>query len=141
MGGRSAAADCRAAADAFSKLSSSFALPSERRYDTCPFPAAATMPVFVHEFFCSGAFDGDLSDSSLAREGLAMLAAVVAAFCTLPGDAPRSRDSVVTTLDRRLRGWPAVARLGEQARVLWAESHEQERCLFSELVRAAQATL
>jgi predicted ATP-grasp superfamily ATP-dependent carboligase len=99
------------------------------------------MPVFVHEFFCSGAFDGDLSDSWLAREGLAMLAAVVADFSNIPGDAPQSRDSVVTTLDRRLRGWPAVARLEEQARVLWAESHEQERGLFSELARAAQATL
>jgi len=146
MGGR---ASDRAAADASSKLSGisarsvepSFALPSERRYDTCPFPAAATMPVFVHEFFCSGAFDGDLGDSSLAQEGLAMLAAVVADFSQIPGDGSRGRDSVVTTLDRRLRGLPAVSRLEEQARVHWAASPDHERCLFSELVRAAQATL
>jgi predicted ATP-grasp superfamily ATP-dependent carboligase len=99
------------------------------------------MPVFVHEFFCSGAFDGDLSDSSLAREGLAMLAAVAADFSQIPGDGSRGRDSVVTTLDQRLRGLPAVTRLEEQTRVLWAESPEHERRLFSELARAARATL
>ena len=46
------------------------------------------MPVFVHEFFSSGAFDGDLSDSSLAREGLAMLAAVVADSLKSPAMLP-----------------------------------------------------
>ncbi len=102
---------------------------------SCPFPAAATMPVFVHEFFCSGAFDGDLSDSSLAREGLAMLSAVVADF-SQAGDC-----RVVTTLDRRLRRLPAVARLEDQARVVWAESPPQERRLFTELAQAADATL
>jgi tyramine---L-glutamate ligase len=99
------------------------------------------MPVFVHEFFCSGAFDGDLSDSSLAREGLAMLAAVVADFSQVAGETACGRDSVVTTLDRRLRGCPAVARLEERAHVFWVESPDRERCLFSELARAAHGTL
>ncbi len=70
-----------------------------------------------------------------------MLTAVVADFSQIPDDAPSRRDSVVTTIDRRLRELPAVAHLEEQARVVWVESPEHERCLFSELARAAQATL
>ncbi|HEV8070350.1 MAG TPA: ATP-grasp domain-containing protein [Planctomycetaceae bacterium] len=94
------------------------------------------MPVFVHEFFCSGAFDGDLGDSSLAREGLAMLAAVVDDFSQVGDDT-----SVVTTLDRRLRGSPIAARIAEQAQVTWVESPTEERSLFQEFAAASQATL
>src|SRR5580704_9466810 len=94
------------------------------------------MPVFVHEFFCSGAFDGDLGDSSLAREGLAMLAAVVDDF-SRAGDVT----GVVTTLDRRLRGSPAAARIGQQAQVTWVESTGEERRLFQEFAAACRATL
>src|SRR5580704_5462029 len=94
------------------------------------------MPVFVHEFFCSGAFDGDLGDSSLAREGLAMLAAVVDDFSQVGDDT-----TVVTTLDRRLRRSPTAARIAEQAQVTWVESPTEERSLFQEFAAASQATL
>jgi predicted ATP-grasp superfamily ATP-dependent carboligase len=94
------------------------------------------MPVFVHEFFCSGAFDGDLGDSSLAREGLAMLAAVVDDF-SKAGDVT----GVVTTLDRRLRGSPVAARVGQQAQVTWVQSTTEERPLFQEFAAACRATL
>jgi len=94
------------------------------------------MPVFVHEFFCSGAFEGDLGDSSLAREGLAMLAAIVDDF-SKAGDDP----TVLITLDRRLRGSPAAARIGQQAQVTWVESTIEERRLFQEFAAACRATL
>ncbi|HEV3302665.1 MAG TPA: ATP-grasp domain-containing protein [Planctomycetaceae bacterium] len=94
------------------------------------------MSVFVHEFFCSGASDGDLGDSSLAREGLAMLAAVVDDFSKAGDDA-----TVLITLDRRLRGSPAAARIGQQAQVTWVESTTEERRLFQEFAAACRATL
>ncbi len=64
-----------------------------------------------------------------------MLSAIVADFAQV-GDR-----RVVTTLDPRLREVPAVARLRESARIMWAESPEHERCLFVELARDADATL
>jgi hypothetical protein len=94
------------------------------------------MPVFVHEFFCSGAFEGDLGDSSLACEGLAMLAAVADDFSQAGDDT-----SVVTTLDRRLRGSRLVASITERAQVTWVESTAEERRLFPEFAAASQATL
>jgi tyramine---L-glutamate ligase len=95
------------------------------------------MPVFVHEFCCSGAFEGDLGDSSLVREGLAMLAAVIEDLsCCQAGN-----NRVVTTLDARLRGSPSAARLAECAQVAWAASPAEERDLFRGLAGAAQATL
>jgi predicted ATP-grasp superfamily ATP-dependent carboligase len=94
------------------------------------------MPVFVHEFFCSGAFDGDLGDSSLAREGLAMLAAVVDDFSQVGNDT-----TVVTTLARRLRRSPTAARIAEQAQVTWVESPTEEQRLFQEFAAACRATL
>jgi hypothetical protein len=94
------------------------------------------MPVFVHEFFCSGAFEGDLGESSLACEGLAMLSAVVDDFSQAGDDT-----SVVTTLDRRLRGSRLAASIAEQAQVTWVESTAEERRLFQEFAAACQATL
>jgi predicted ATP-grasp superfamily ATP-dependent carboligase len=94
------------------------------------------MPVFVHEFFCSGAFDGDLGDSSLAREGLAMLAVVVDDFSHVGDDT-----TVVTTLDRRLRRSPTARRIAEQAQVTWVESTAEEQRLFQEFAAACRATL
>ena len=38
------------------------------------------MGLFVHEFFSSGAYPGELRQSSLAREGLAMLGAILEDF-------------------------------------------------------------
>jgi predicted ATP-grasp superfamily ATP-dependent carboligase len=106
------------------------------------------MPVFVHEFFCSGAFDGDLDDSSLAREGLAMLAAVIEDFSRCPdssGFSSRARSDerarVVTTLDARLHGLAATMTICEQARVAWVESPADERRLFQQLAGMSAATL
>jgi predicted ATP-grasp superfamily ATP-dependent carboligase len=93
------------------------------------------MSVFVHEFFCSGAFFGDLGNSSLAREGLAMLAAAIDDFSRC------GPDRVLTTLDRRLRGCAAVARIGERTDVTWIESPADERRLFQEFAAQAEATL
>jgi predicted ATP-grasp superfamily ATP-dependent carboligase len=92
-------------------------------------------PVFIHEFFSSGAFEGDLSKSSLAREGLAMLSALVDDF-SRAGDRP-----VVSTLDGRLHDSPAAARVAERARVTWVNSASDERRLFHELAGAPAATL
>jgi tyramine---L-glutamate ligase len=95
------------------------------------------MPVFVHEFFCSGAFDGDLGASSLAREGLAMLAALVEDFSR----CDQIDGGVVTTLGARLRGVPRAARIAERAQVSWVESPAQERSLFLRLASRSQGTL
>jgi tyramine---L-glutamate ligase len=107
------------------------------------------MSVFIQEYFCSGAFDGDLSGTSLAREGLAMLAAVVEDFSscdslTKTRDLKRSRDAksaVLTTLDRRLRDSPRAARICELAEVVWVESPFAERKVFEQLAGRAEATL
>jgi predicted ATP-grasp superfamily ATP-dependent carboligase len=48
---------------------------------------------------------------------------------------------VLTTLDRRLRGSPAAAQIAERSRVTWIESPDQERCVFQELARTAEANL
>jgi len=101
------------------------------------------MSVFIHEYFCSGAFDGDLSDSSLAREGLAMLAAVVEDFscCECLERTHGANSAVLTTLDRRLRDSPQAARIRGLAEVVWVESPLEEREIFQELAGPAQATL
>jgi predicted ATP-grasp superfamily ATP-dependent carboligase len=94
------------------------------------------MPVFVHEFCCSGAFEGDLGGSSLVREGLAMLTAVVEDLSRCPAEDSR----VVTTLDARLRGSPRTTRLTDHAKVAWAGSAPEERNLFRELAGVSHAT-
>jgi len=76
------------------------------------------MLVFVHEFCCSGALPGDLCGNSLAREGLAMLTAIVEDFSRCEDSPVR----VATTLDSRLRDSPSAARIAEQAQVDWADS-------------------
>jgi predicted ATP-grasp superfamily ATP-dependent carboligase len=92
-------------------------------------------PVFIHEFFSSGAFEGDLSGSSLAREGLAMLSALVEDF-SQAGDR-----RVVSTLDERLHDSPAAVQIAERTRVTWVDSASEERRLFHELAGAPAATL
>ncbi len=111
---------------------------ARRRYDTCPLPAAATMLVFVHEFCCSGAFPGPLSDSSLAREGLAMLAAIVEDLSSCEKWKPTR---VVTTLDVRLRRSSTAEQIADHAEVIWAESPAEELSLFQDLASTSQATL
>jgi predicted ATP-grasp superfamily ATP-dependent carboligase len=94
--------------------------------------AGPTKDLFVHEYFSSGAYAGELRESSLAPEGLAMLAAILEDFTTC------SAGRVVTTLDRRLTDDADEMRLDSWAEIHWAESPEHERVLFQKL--AAQCT-
>jgi tyramine---L-glutamate ligase len=109
-------------------------VPRTRRYDTCRFPTAATMRVFVHEFFCSGAFDGPIFSSATAREGLAMLRAIVEDFARCPGCR------VVTTLDRRLDGCAIDSPLAGLAEIHSVADPENERVAFRKLASGADAT-
>jgi len=92
------------------------------------------MDLFVHEYFSSGAYAGDLRESSLAPEGLAMLAAILQDFATC------SVGRVVTTLDRRLTGDAHGTGVGSWADVHWAESPENERALFQTLAAQCAGT-
>ncbi len=92
------------------------------------------MRLFIHEFFCSGAHAGELAANSLAREGLAMLRAVLEDFAQLP-----DVDSA-TTLDRRLRHCALASPLAEFADILWAENATHERSLFQKLAAHSDAT-
>lgn len=85
------------------------------------------MDSFVHEYFSSCAYAGELRESSLAPEGLAMLAAILQDLATC------SVGRVVTTLDRRLTGDTDEMGLESWADIHWAESHEHEMALFQRL--------
>src|ERR1700722_4251307 len=93
------------------------------------------MDLFVHEYFSSGAFAGELRESSLAPEGLAMLAAILQDF------AACSAGQVVTTLDLRLTGDADEMRLGSWADIHWAESPEHEMVLFHKLAGQCAGTV
>jgi tyramine---L-glutamate ligase len=92
------------------------------------------MDLFVHEHFSSGAYAGELRASSLAAEGLAMLAAVLEDF------AECSTGRVITTLDRRLTADAHELRLGSRADIHWAQSPDQELVLFRKLAAECDAT-
>jgi predicted ATP-grasp superfamily ATP-dependent carboligase len=92
------------------------------------------MGLFVHEFFCSGAYAGELRQSSLAREGLAMLRAVLEDFAACRGCPP------ITTLDHRLRAHVRIKGIGDWAQIHWAESAQHERILFQKLAAESEAT-
>jgi len=92
------------------------------------------MSVFVHEFFCSGGFDGDLSETSLAREGLAMLRAVLEDFARCTGDRVR------TTLDQRLLSQKTDLNFEDWADVDWICTPEQERITFKKRAAESDAT-
>jgi tyramine---L-glutamate ligase len=91
------------------------------------------MRLFVHEFFCSGAYSGDLG-VSLVREGLAMLRAVLEDFSKC-GDC-----RIHTTLDCRLSEHVAHFPLSDWAETHWVESAADERPLFKTLAAQAEAT-
>ncbi|HET6329058.1 MAG TPA: ATP-grasp domain-containing protein, partial [Planctomycetaceae bacterium] len=80
---------------------------------------------------------GPLSDSSLAREGLAMLAAIVEDLSRCEQGPTR----VVTTLDVRLRRSSTAKQIADHAQVIWAESPAEELSLFQDLASTSQATL
>jgi tyramine---L-glutamate ligase len=92
------------------------------------------MGLFVHEYFSSGAFPGELRHSSLAPEGLAMLAALLEDF------AGCSIGRIATSLDRRLAADAHEMSLAAWADIHWAESAEHESVLFSKLAAEAEAT-
>lgn len=92
------------------------------------------MGLFVHEFFSSGAYPGELQRSSLAREGLAMLRAILEDF------AGCSARRALTTLDRRLMADARKTGFTDWADVHWAESTQHESFLFQKLAADAEAT-
>ena len=92
------------------------------------------MGLFVHEFFSSGAAPDVPAESSLAREGLAMLGAVLADFAACDVGRP------ATTLDCRLRNESLEKRFARWADIRWAESADHERILFKALAKNAAAT-
>jgi predicted ATP-grasp superfamily ATP-dependent carboligase len=92
------------------------------------------MGLFVHEFFSSGAYPGDLGQSSLAREGLAMLGAVLEDFAGCIARRP------AMTLDRRLTADARKAGLSDWAEIHWAESPQHESILFEKFAAETEAT-
>jgi len=92
------------------------------------------MGLFVHEFFCSGAHPGELRQSSLAREGLAMLRAILEDFA---GCCARR---ATTTLDHRLIEDVRNTGIADWAEIHWAESAQRERLLFQKLAAESEAT-
>jgi tyramine---L-glutamate ligase len=92
------------------------------------------MGLFIHEYFSSGAFPGELRHSSLAPEGLAMLAALLEDF------AGCSIGRIATSLDRRLAADAHERSLAAWADIHWAESAEHESVLFSNLAAEGEAT-
>jgi predicted ATP-grasp superfamily ATP-dependent carboligase len=92
------------------------------------------MGLFVHEFFCSGAYPGELRQSSLAREGLAMLRAILEDFagCRAGG--------ATTTLDHRLIEDARKTGFADWAEVHCTESPRHERSLFQQLAAESEAT-
>jgi predicted ATP-grasp superfamily ATP-dependent carboligase len=92
------------------------------------------MDLFVHEYFSSGAYAAELRESSLAPEGLAMLAAILEDF------AACSAGRLITTLDRRLTADAGHFRLGSWADIHWAASPEHEMALFKRLAAECDAT-
>jgi tyramine---L-glutamate ligase len=92
------------------------------------------MGLFVHEYFSSGAYSGELWRSSLAPEGLAMLGAVLQDFAACSASRP------VTTLDVRLRAEAARRGFADWADLHWAESPQHEFSLFETLARQGERT-
>lgn len=92
------------------------------------------MRVFVYEFFCSGAFNGGPSASPTAREGMAMLRAIVEDFAHCPGCR------VATILDRRLGRHVIHSAFAESAEIHWVAAPEDERLEFRKLASEADAT-
>ncbi len=86
------------------------------------------MQIFVSEYVCGGAWSGEQLNSSLAREGQAMLTALVEDLSKIPGVR------VVTTWDARLGECPL-----SNCDVSVIESLADEERLFRELIRNSDA--
>lgn len=94
--------------------------------------------VFVSEYVCGGAWPEDTLEPSLAREGRAMLTAILADLLRLPGS------QVVTTWDRRLGEFPwgeANANAGEARLKICEVTPHDEAARFEDLCRASDAAL
>ena len=86
------------------------------------------MRVFVSEFVCGGGWPGVSIETSLAREGQAMLAALIADIAKIPGC------EVVTTWDTRLGACPL-----RDCDVRLASSMTDKMTQFRELIRDSDA--
>lgn len=86
------------------------------------------MRTFVSEFVCGGGWPGASLETSLAREGRAMLAALVEDIAEIPGQ------QVVTTWDTRLGSCPL-----RNCDVRLVDSPVDELSQFRELVRDSDA--
>ena len=87
------------------------------------------MRVFVSEFVCGGGWPGASLETSLAREGKAMLAALIEDLAQIPGC------EVVTTWDTRLGPCPL-----RDCEVQLVHSVGDEPLLFRDLIRDSDAT-
>ncbi|HUG89994.1 MAG TPA: ATP-grasp domain-containing protein [Planctomycetaceae bacterium] len=94
--------------------------------------AARPPAVFVSEYLTCGAWPGELSRSSLAAEGRAMVEAVIADLARMPGAR------VVTTWDARLDP-PRGAGVSFECRLV--RNPDEERRVFGECAAACEATL
>lgn len=96
------------------------------------------MRLFVYEHLSGGGFSGAALPASLAREGLAMLRAVVEDLVEVPGV------SVVTTVDERIasRIAPSIARRSPRGvELVRVRAPAESRELFDRLVSAADGSL
>lgn len=91
------------------------------------------MRIFVSEFICGGAASGRPLSTSLLREGMAMLSALIADFVRIPGC------QVVTTLDRRLND--RLRKSDASLQIETVESSTAESQAFDRLVLESDATL
>ncbi|MBC8289654.1 MAG: ATP-grasp domain-containing protein, partial [Planctomycetes bacterium] len=97
--------------------------------------------IFVSEFVCGGAWPEDSLEPSLAREGRAMLTAIVADLLRIPGC------EVVTTWDRRLGEFPScevagtLVNPGEPRLKIHCATPQDEAEQFRNLCRTSDAAL
>jgi len=85
------------------------------------------MQIFVSEYVCGGAWPGEQLNSSLAREGQAMLTALVEDLSEIPGAR------VVTTWDARLGECPL-----QRCDVWVMRSRVQEKATYEKLVHTSE---
>lgn len=94
--------------------------------------------IFVSEYVCGGAWPEDSVEPSLAREGRAMLTAIVADLLRIPGCL------VATTWDGRLGEFPwseANTKRGESRLEVHEATPQDEAERFQKLCRASDAAL
>lgn len=101
---------------------------SRHQTDQRHLASPSTMQIFVSEYVCGGAWPGEQLNSSLAREGQAMLTALVEDLSKIPGV------QVVTTWDARLGECPL-----KNCEISLIESLAEEDRLFREIIHSSDA--